>query len=146
MPRIRAHRRRQASSEVADDLDFNIRLRRALLLVAAGALLILGGLAVWLVGRLTEPAPVETRPGGLVRRSTRRVSTAAWTAPAAPGADSSPRWSERPVCSRCNQPPARPVVEAAYRKLAALHHPDKGGDEELMKRLNRARDLPLQPR
>jgi DnaJ homolog subfamily C member 19 len=45
------------------------------------------------------------------------------------------------------QPTAsRPVVEAAYRKLAALHHPDKGGDEELMKRLNRARDLPLQPR
>jgi curved DNA-binding protein CbpA len=30
------------------------------------------------------------------------------------------------------QPTAsRPVVEAAYRKLATLNHPDKGGDEEL---------------
>jgi curved DNA-binding protein CbpA len=37
-------------------------------------------------------------------------------------------------------------VEAAYRKLAALNHPDKGGDEELMKQLTRARHLLLQPR
>jgi hypothetical protein len=30
------------------------------------------------------------------------------------------------------------VVKAAYRALATLHHPDKGGDEEKMKRLNEA--------
>jgi DnaJ-class molecular chaperone len=41
---------------------------------------------------------------------------------------------------------SRAVVEAAYRKLATLNHPDKGGDEELMKRLTRAGDLLLQPR
>jgi curved DNA-binding protein CbpA len=45
------------------------------------------------------------------------------------------------------QPTAsRPVVEAAYRKLATLNHPDHGGDEELMKQRTRARDLLLQPR
>jgi hypothetical protein len=30
------------------------------------------------------------------------------------------------------------VVKAAYRALAVLNHPDKGGDEEKMKRLNEA--------
>jgi hypothetical protein len=30
------------------------------------------------------------------------------------------------------------VVKAAYRALAVLNHPDKGGDEEQMKRLNDA--------
>jgi len=30
------------------------------------------------------------------------------------------------------------VVKAAYRALAVLNHPDKGGDEEQMKRLNEA--------
>ncbi len=30
------------------------------------------------------------------------------------------------------------VVKAAYRALAVLNHPDKGGDEEAMKRLNAA--------
>jgi hypothetical protein len=30
------------------------------------------------------------------------------------------------------------VVKAAYRALAVLNHPDKGGDEEAMKRLNEA--------
>jgi hypothetical protein len=30
------------------------------------------------------------------------------------------------------------VVKAAYKALAVLNHPDKGGDEEKMKRLNEA--------
>jgi DnaJ-domain-containing protein 1 len=30
------------------------------------------------------------------------------------------------------------VVKAAYRALAQLHHPDRGGDEEKMKRVNLA--------
>jgi len=43
------------------------------------------------------------------------------------------------------QPTAsRAVVEAAYRKLATLNHPDHGGDAELMRRLNAARDHLLQ--
>lgn len=33
------------------------------------------------------------------------------------------------------------VVRAAYRALAASHHPDRGGSEAAMKALNRARDL-----
>ena len=35
---------------------------------------------------------------------------------------------------RPNAPPE--LVKAAYRTLAVLYHPDKGGDEELMKRVN----------
>jgi curved DNA-binding protein CbpA len=31
-------------------------------------------------------------------------------------------------------------IEDAYRKLAADHHPDRGGDEQTMMRINRARD------
>ena len=36
-------------------------------------------------------------------------------------------------------------IKKAYRKLASKHHPDKGGDPEMMTRLNNARDLLLQP-
>lgn len=32
------------------------------------------------------------------------------------------------------------VIEASYRALARLHHPDAGGNAEHMKRLNAARD------
>jgi hypothetical protein len=32
------------------------------------------------------------------------------------------------------------VIEASYRALARLHHPDAGGNAEYMKRLNAARD------
>jgi hypothetical protein len=36
------------------------------------------------------------------------------------------------------QPTAsRAVVEAAYRKLATINHPDKSGEEEIMERLTR---------
>lgn len=38
------------------------------------------------------------------------------------------------------------VVRAAYRALAVLHHPDRGGDEEVMKQLNIAHDLILRQR
>lgn len=31
-----------------------------------------------------------------------------------------------------------PVVEAAYKALARLHHPDKGGDQTTMKHINAA--------
>jgi DnaJ-class molecular chaperone len=30
------------------------------------------------------------------------------------------------------------VVKAAYRRLAAEHHPDRGGDQDKMAQLNRA--------
>ena len=33
-----------------------------------------------------------------------------------------------------------PVVKAAYRSLAARHHPDAGGDDRAMRRLNDAYD------
>lgn len=32
-----------------------------------------------------------------------------------------------------------PVIEAAYKRLASIHHPDKGGSEEMMAKLNKAR-------
>eukprot|EP00969_Alexandrium_andersonii_P349380 15430876-Alexandrium_andersonii.AAC.1 len=32
-------------------------------------------------------------------------------------------------------------MKAAYRRLAAQHHPDKGGDAATMQRLNEARDV-----
>jgi hypothetical protein len=34
-------------------------------------------------------------------------------------------------------------IETAYRRLAAEHHPDRGGDEQTMMRINRARDALL---
>lgn len=39
-------------------------------------------------------------------------------------------------------PKAEPeVIQAAYRRLAAKYHPDAGGDEERMKRINEAWDV-----
>lgn len=37
-------------------------------------------------------------------------------------------------------------VERAYRLLASKHHPDRGGDEQQMARINRARDALLEDR
>ena len=37
------------------------------------------------------------------------------------------------------------AIKKAYRKLAVKHHPDKGGDPELMTRFNNARDALLEP-
>ncbi|EQD57691.1 heat shock protein DnaJ [mine drainage metagenome] len=34
-------------------------------------------------------------------------------------------------------------IDAAYRRLAALHHPDRGGDSAQMARINAARDQGL---
>lgn len=36
-------------------------------------------------------------------------------------------------------------VKQAYKLLAVKHHPDKGGDPELMIRFNNARDVLLEP-
>lgn len=38
---------------------------------------------------------------------------------------------------------SREEVERAYRLLASEHHPDRGGDEQEMARINRARDAML---
>jgi hypothetical protein len=35
---------------------------------------------------------------------------------------------------------SKDTVEESYRRLAAKHHPDRGGDDDLMSRINRARD------
>jgi hypothetical protein len=92
----------------------SVALGPALLIVAVGALLVHGGLAVWLVGRLAEPTVVE-RPYWYGRPPTNRhVSTAAWTAPAAPGASSCPRWSGRPRLLEVQPTASRAVVEAAF--------------------------------
>lgn len=40
--------------------------------------------------------------------------------------------------------PTREVVQAAYRQLAAVRHPDTGGSEAAMAELNTARDAALQ--
>ena len=37
------------------------------------------------------------------------------------------------------------AVKRVHKALAVQHHPDKGGDPEMMTRLNNARDLLLQP-
>jgi len=37
-------------------------------------------------------------------------------------------------------------IEAAYRRLAMKHHPDRGGDPHEMARINAARDVGLQER
>ena len=37
------------------------------------------------------------------------------------------------------------VVRRAHKTLAQEHHPDKGGDQEMMTRLNHSRDVLLQP-
>jgi DnaJ domain/AP2 domain len=39
---------------------------------------------------------------------------------------------------------SREEIERAYRLLASEHHPDKGGDEQQMARINRARDALLE--
>jgi curved DNA-binding protein CbpA len=36
------------------------------------------------------------------------------------------------------------VIEAAYHALAKLHHPDVGGSDAAMQRLNRARHMIVQ--
>ena len=36
-------------------------------------------------------------------------------------------------------------VKRAHKLLAVQHHPDKGGDPEVMTRFNNARDILLQP-
>ena len=36
-------------------------------------------------------------------------------------------------------------ISKAYKKLAFKHHPDKGGDPEMMTRFNHARDVLLEP-
>ena len=36
-------------------------------------------------------------------------------------------------------------VKRAHKLLAVKHHPDKGGDPELMRRYNNARDVLLEP-
>ena len=36
-------------------------------------------------------------------------------------------------------------VKRAHKLLAVQHHPDKGGDPEVMTRFNNARDVLLQP-
>jgi curved DNA-binding protein CbpA len=40
---------------------------------------------------------------------------------------------------------AEQAVKRAHKALAVQHHPDKGGDPEMMTRLNNARDLLLEP-
>lgn len=35
-------------------------------------------------------------------------------------------------------------IEAAYERLALAHHPDRGGDNETMARINRARDVAVE--
>lgn len=37
-------------------------------------------------------------------------------------------------------------IEAAHRRLTVAHHPDAGGDEEQMARINRARDIAREER
>jgi curved DNA-binding protein CbpA len=37
-------------------------------------------------------------------------------------------------------------VKDAYRRLVSEHHPDKGGDEQQMMRINAARDALLEQR
>ena len=37
------------------------------------------------------------------------------------------------------------VVKQAHKSLAVQHHPDKGGDPEMMTRFNHARDVLLEP-
>ena len=37
-------------------------------------------------------------------------------------------------------------VKQAHKRLAVKHHPDKGGDPELMMRYNNARDVLLEPK
>jgi DnaJ homolog subfamily C member 19 len=118
----------------------------SLLLVAVGAFVVLGSLAVFLVGRLAHE---ESGPDGPKPSTEGR----AWWAcpPSSPGCapTRSDLLSERERAARLLevQPTAsRPVVEAAYKKLAVRAHPDHGGDADLMRRLNAARDLLLQPR
>jgi hypothetical protein len=38
---------------------------------------------------------------------------------------------------------ARAIIENAYRELAVIHHPDRGGSHERMTEVNRARDEAL---
>ena len=38
-----------------------------------------------------------------------------------------------------------PNLQAAYRKLAMQHHPDRGGDEEMMKKINIAKEILTSP-
>ena len=45
------------------------------------------------------------------------------------------------MCKRIEAEPAlTAAANAGYRAIATKHHPDKGGSQETMARLNRARD------
>lgn len=43
-------------------------------------------------------------------------------------------------------PTTREAVKSAYKLLAKQHHPDAGGDAEMMKRVNAAYDLLMKGR
>jgi hypothetical protein len=118
----------------------------ALLLVAVGALLVLGGLAVWLVGRLAEPTVVDQSHRDGRPPTEPACEYGRMDGSCCPGCGQLTAVERAARLLEVQPTVSRPVVEAAYKKLATLDHADKGGDEELMKRLTRARDLLLQPR
>ncbi len=77
--------------------------------------------------RKTLPAQVEWRYAGDEEKR-------AWTPPPPPRAQPSDPYSTLHLLPSA---PAE-LVKAAYRTLAQLHHPDRGGDEEEMKAINEA--------
>jgi hypothetical protein len=97
-------------------------------------------------GASDDKADGDTDRSGPTSRPHRRGRTAS-RGPAR-GAGSPSAWPSQDLLaaySTLGLPPgAGPdAVKRAHRRLAALHHPDRGGDLETMKNINTARDLLL---
>lgn len=66
-----------------------------------------------------------------------------FTALPAPGQTTAPSW--RMVLDFADDEPVNEfAINAAYRRMASQHHPDKGGNADMMARINAARDQALQ--
>lgn len=91
------------------------------------------------IHHIIEARRTEVRHGGLViaRTAFRGFSVAQIEAPGA-----------KPWHAVLGVPVDAPpdVIRAAHRRLAAEHHPDRGGNPALMAEINRARDIGLRER
>lgn len=104
-----------------------------------------GALVETVGGQWIARFAIETKsvPGDALRRKTREaIEAVEKTTGRKPGKKESRDLRDDALLALL--PPTRDDVEKAYRRLAAVRHPDKGGSDAAMAELNRARDEALE--